>query len=328
MQQALKYRAAAERRIEVLDVYTTDGRLLDADLVVLEDDRSFFPPYAAAPLVRNQTLRRYPQIAAALTVLAGAFDERRMRALNLRMQQGGESVERVATDALDPLGIHSRAAEGALSTRGVGLMTYMWAHRSALLEQTRRHLELTGLALVLGIMVAVPLGMMLAQRKSLAEPVTRIVGVTQTIPSIALLAFMIPLLGVGFRPALVALWVYSIYPILRNTLTGLRDASPDAVEAARALGMTERQILHSVRLPLAAPIVLAGVRTSAVLTIGTATLAAFIGAGGLGEPIVSGLQLADGVRILSGAIPAAMLAVVVDAMLGLAERLLTPRGLV
>jgi osmoprotectant transport system permease protein len=138
---------------------------------------------------------------------------------------------------------------------------------------------------------------------------------------------MIPLLGVGFRPALVALWIYSLFPILRNTFTGLREASPEAVAAARALGMTDAQILRSVRLPLAVPVVLAGVRTAAVLIVGTATLAAFIGAGGLGEPIVAGLQLADTTMILSGAIPAAVLAVLVDTALGLAERGLTPRGL-
>lgn len=327
MQQALKYQAAAQRRVDVLDVYTTDGRLLVADLVVLVDDRSFFPSYAAAPLVRGETLRRYPQLADALSLLAGAFDERQMRALNLRIQEQGESIEIVAADALRELGIDSEPIETVSSSRDAGLFSYMWDQRRSLWAQTVRHLELTALALFLGIVVAVPLGMLLARHPGLAEPVTRAVGVTQTIPSIALLAFMIPLLGVGFRPALAALWIYSVYPILRNTLTGLRDASPDAVFAARALGMTDRQILNKVQLPLAVPVILAGVRTSAVLTIGTATLAAFIGAGGLGEPIVSGLQLADGSMILSGAIPAALLAILVDAGLGAAERLLTPRGL-
>ncbi|HXV77369.1 MAG TPA: glycine betaine ABC transporter substrate-binding protein [Candidatus Polarisedimenticolaceae bacterium] len=326
MQQALKYRAAAERRIDVLDVYGTDGRLLVADLVVLEDDRDFFPPYSAAPLVRGETSRRHPDIARALAVLAGALDERQMRRLNRRMQEEGEAVERVAADALRELGLRPRSSASEAGSTGAGLARYMWRQRAVLLAQTARHLQLTALALLAGVLVAVPLGMLLTRAPRLAEPLTRAVGVTQTIPSIALLAFMIPLLGVGFRPALVALWVYSIYPILRNTITALRDASPDAVDAARALGMTDRQILRGVRLPLALPVVLAGIRTSAVLTIGTATLAAFIGAGGLGEPIVSGLQLADGVRILSGAIPAAALAISVDALLGVVERRLTPRG--
>ena len=134
----------------------------------------------------------------------------------------------------------------------------------------------------------------------------RAVGVIQTLPGIALLAFMIPLIGIGIVPALVALFLYSIYPILRNTYTGVRDAAPEAVDAARALGMTPGQILRHVRLPLAAPVIMAGIRTSAVINVGTATLAAFIGAGGLGDPIAAGLALSDTKMILSGALPAAL----------------------
>jgi osmoprotectant transport system permease protein len=139
-----------------------------------------------------------------------------------------------------------------------------------------------------------------------------------------MLAFMIPLLGIGVRPALVALVLYSLYPIVRNTFTGVRDADPAAVSAARALGMTDAQILRDVRLPLAAPVIMAGIRTAAVITVGAATLAAFIGAGGLGEPIVAGLALADTRMILSGALPAATLAVAVDGVLAIVERLVTP----
>ncbi|MEZ4652913.1 MAG: ABC transporter permease [Candidatus Eisenbacteria bacterium] len=149
----------------------------------------------------------------------------------------------------------------------------------------------------------------------------------QTIPSIALLAFMIPVLGVGARPAIAALFLYSLYPIVRNTYTGVRDADPAAVDAAWALGMTRGQILREIRLPLAAPFVMAGLRTAAVINVGTATLAAFIGAGGLGEPIVSGLQLSDTTIILSGALPAAALALLVDGILGTIERWVRPRGL-
>jgi osmoprotectant transport system permease protein len=138
---------------------------------------------------------------------------------------------------------------------------------------------------------------------------------------------MIPLLGIGVAPAVVALFLYSLLPIVRNTYTGVRDADPSAVSSARALGMTEMELLRWVRLPLAAPVIMAGVRTAAVINVGTATLAAFIGAGGLGDPIVSGLALTDNRMILSGAIPAALLALVVDAVLGLAERSVTPEGL-
>jgi osmoprotectant transport system permease protein len=326
LQQALKYQAAAAREIDCLDVYTTDGRLLVHDLMVLEDDRGFFPPYQAAPLVRGSALRAHPEIARVLSLLAGVLDEDRMRQLNLRVQEKGEPIERVAQEALEAMGFVERRPVEVASSRELGFLAYMVAQRGPLLRRTMEHLGLTTLALVLGVMVAVPLGLLLERRRRLAEPAIRVIGITQTIPSIALLAFMIPLLGVGAAPALVALWIYSLFPILRNTYTGLRDASPDAVESATALGMTAGQVLRQVRLPLAVPIILAGVRTAAVLTVGTATLAAFIGAGGLGVPIVAGLQLADSVRILSGAVPAALLALLVDATLAGVESALRPRG--
>ena len=179
-------------------------------------------------------------------------------------------------------------------------------------------------ALLAAVLVGLPLGLSLERSRALAEPTIRALGVIQTVPSIALLAFMIPLLGVGVAPAIVALWLYALFPIVRGTFSGVRDADPDAVEAAEALGMTPRQRLLQVRLPLAAPVIMGGIRTAAVITVGTATLAAFIGAGGLGEPIVAGLALADSRMVLSGALPAAALALVVDGGLALAERLVTP----
>ena len=152
---------------------------------------------------------------------------------------------------------------------------------------TARHLLLVGVSLGAAMLIAVPLGLVL-ERSARRRTVIRAVGVLQTLPGIALLAFMIPLLGIGVVPALVALVLYSLYPIVRNTYTGVRDADPAAVAAAHALGMTDAQILRDVRLPLAAPVIMAGIRTAAVIDVGTATLAAFIGAGGLGEPIVAG----------------------------------------
>jgi osmoprotectant transport system permease protein len=187
-----------------------------------------------------------------------------------------------------------------------------------------RHIQLVAISLLVAVVIAIPFGLALERASSSAESVIRTVGVLQTLPGIALLAFMIPLLGIGVVPALVALVLYSIYPIVRNTYTGVRDADPSAVSAARALGMTDAQVLRHVRLPLAAPVIMAGVRTAAVINVGTATLAAFIGAGGLGEPIVAGLALSDTRMILSGAIPAALLAVVVDAGLAIVERSIQP----
>jgi osmoprotectant transport system permease protein len=327
MQHALKYAAAAAGEVEALDVYTTDGRLAVQDLVVLEDDRGFFPPYEAAPLVRGATLRRHPEIAAVLGDLAGVLDAARMQRLNFRLQEGKESEEAVARDALRELGLLGGAAGPERAAAAPGLLAYLWSERRAIARRTGEHLALSAVALLLGVAVAVPLGLALERRRRLAEPLIRLLAITQTVPSLALLAFMIPLLGVGALPAVVALWIYALFPIVRNTFTGVRDADPRAVEAATALGMTPGQVLRQVRLPLAAPVLLAGIRTAAVLTVGTATLAAFIGAGGLGEPIVTGLQLASTPRILSGAIPAALLALLVDGALGLVERAVRPRGL-
>jgi len=327
MQQALKYQAAATREIDCLDVYTTDGRLLVHDLVVLADDRGFFPPYQAAPLARRDTLEKHPEIAVVLGLLADALNEDSMRALNLRVQVRAEPVERVAQEALEQLGLIGEAEVEAVSSREVPFHTYMWAQRAELGRLTLEHLRMTLIALAAGLLTAVPLGMWLERHRGIAEGLIRLVGMTQTIPSIDLLALMIPLFGVGLLPALIALWIYSLFPILRNTYTGLCGASPDAVRAAVALGMTRGQLLRWVRLPLAVPVILAGVRTAAVLVVGTTTLAALIGAGGLGVPIVAGLQLVDTARILSGVIPAALLALLVDRLLALVEALLRPRGL-
>ncbi len=184
-------------------------------------------------------------------------------------------------------------------------------------------MELVAISLGAAILFAIPLALLLTAIPTRAETVIRAVGVLQTVPGIALVAFMIPLFGIGVFPALVALFLYSLYPIIRNTYTGLRDADPGAADAAEALGMTGRQVLLYVRLPLAAPVIMAGIRTAAVINVGTATLAAFIGAGGLGDPIVSGLALSDTRMILSGAIPAALLALAVDGALAVTERAVT-----
>lgn len=329
MQQALKYQAVRDGRLDVLDVYTTDGRLVTHDLVILEDDRGFFPPYEAAALARGAFLEEHPEAARALALLANSLDGATLQRLNLRLQEGGEEPAAVAEAALVELGL-LRGEEGETGTAPPGrrsLLRSLWEKRSDILDRTLEHLGLTAAALGLGLLVAVPLGLLLTFRQSSAEGVIRLLGMLQTVPSIALLAFMIPLLGVGWLPAVVALWLYSLFPILRNTYTGLVEADPQAARAALALGMTRGQVLTRVRLPLAVPVVLAGVRTAAVLTVGTATLAAFIGAGGLGQPIVTGLQLADTPMILSGALPAALLALMVDGLLALAGRALAPKGL-
>jgi osmoprotectant transport system permease protein len=326
--QAVKYQALASGAVDVVDGYSTDGLLARYDLVVLEDDRHFFPPYEAAFLAGPALQRDAPQAIDLLSRLSGLFDEATMRGLNQRVEVKREAVSVVAAAALKQVGFSAdtggvRVAESEKTS----FTRYLWDRRANIFRLTLRHLLLVTLSLAAAIAIALPLGLFLERARYSAEPIIRSVGLLETIPSIALLAFMLPLLGIGLAPALVALFLYSLYPILRNTYTGLRDAAPQAVAAGTALGMTPGQILRHIRLPLAAPIIMAGIRTAGVITVGTATLAAFIGAGGLGDPIVAGLALVDTRMILSGALPAAVLALLVDWALGIVEKLLKPRGI-
>ena len=332
---AVKYQALASGAVDVIDGYSTDGLLARYDLITLIDDRHFFPPYEAAALVSNRLDDQAPGAIAALTLLSGRLDEATMRRLNRRVEVNGEDVSKVARDELVALGLvgpagetnavnAASAAQRGSSAQQSGFWRYLWDRRQTIGALTVRHLELVAIALLAAVIVAVPLGLALERARRIAEPTIGALGVLQTIPSIALLAFMIPLLGVGVAPALVALWLYALYPIARGTYTGVRDADPDAVAAAEALGTTPAQRLMWVRLPLAAPVIMAGIRTAAVITVGAATLAAFIGAGGLGEPIVAGLALADTRMILSGALPAAALALAVDGVLAIVELATAP----
>jgi osmoprotectant transport system substrate-binding protein/osmoprotectant transport system permease protein len=327
---AVKYQALAAGEVDVIDGYSTDGLIARYDLVVLRDDKRFFPPYEAAALVSRNLVERQPAAIAALTELSSRLDEATMRRLNQRLEVDREPVGRIARDALAGLGLIAAPADAAgaapAERREGSFLGYLWDRRTELLGMTRRHLLLVALSLAAAIAAAVPLGLALERLPRGAEVAVRAAGVLQTLPGIALLAFMIPLLGIGVLPAVVALFLYSLYPILRNTYTGVRDAAPDAVAAGRALGMTPRQILRFIRLPLAAPVIMAGIRTAAVINVGTATLAAFIGAGGLGDPIAAGLALSDAQMILSGAIPAALLALGVDGVLGTVERVVRPGG--
>ena len=325
---AVKYQALAAGEVDVIDGYSTDGLIARYDLVVLRDDKRFFPPYEAAALVSGELVERRPAAIAALTELSSRLDETTMRRLNRRLEVDREPVGRIAGDALAELGLTGARAAAAPARRPDegGFPRYLWDRRAELSGMARRHLLLVVLSLAAAIAAAVPLGLALERLPRGAEVAVRAAGVLQTLPGIALLAFMIPLLGIGVLPAVAALFLYSLYPILRNTYTGVRDAAPDAVAAGRALGLTPRQILGYIRLPLSAPVIMAGIRTAAVINVGTATLAAFIGAGGLGDPIAAGLALSDTRMILSGAIPAALLALAVDGVLGVVERLVRPGG--
>jgi osmoprotectant transport system permease protein len=327
---ALKYQALAEGGVDVVDGYSTDGLLARYNLTVLADDRRFFPPYQAAALISHRLNQNIPSAVNALTLLSGRLDAGTMRALNERIEVGHEDIGIVARSALNQLGLTGemhRATVPIQSAGTSGLRSFMIARRHDLAAEVARHLLLSSIALIAAILTAIPLGLALERNRAVAEATLGGLGIIETIPSIALLAFMLPLFGVGVVPALVALWLYALYPIARATYTGVKEADPEAVEAAEALGVTPMQRLMWIRLPLATPVIMSGVRTAGVIIVGAATLAAFIGAGGLGEPIVQGLALADTRLVLSGAIPAAILAVVVDRVLALAEHYLRPAHL-
>ncbi|MCB9896708.1 MAG: ABC transporter permease subunit [Planctomycetes bacterium] len=324
MEHGLAFEAVASGDVDLIDAWTTDGKLLRFPVTVLEDDKGFFPPYHAAPIVRGETLRAHPEIGPALARLAGRLPNARMQALNLAVEADGRSYRDVARDFLRDEGL---VADDGTALAGVGagdrrgdLLAFVRGRLGVTARLLGEHLWLTGFAVLLATLFAVPLGIALARRETAAKVVLGAAGVIQTVPSLALLAFMIPVLGIGATAALAALFLYALLPILRNTYTGLREVDADLVKAARGLGLTDAQVLRHVELPLAMRTIMAGVRTSAVISVGVATLAAFIGAGGLGEPIVTGLQLNDTRLVLAGAVPAALLAVVVDALLGYLER--------
>ena len=325
MEHDLAYRALADGAIDVSDGYSTDAKIVTQDLLVLRDDRRFFPPYEAAPVVRRALVATLPRAVEALSLLAGRIDDETMRRLNHEVEGERRSPAAVAARFLNQLGVTRQRVEGV--SRARSLLGLLWQRRGVTMQLTAWHLVLTGSAEALACLVAIPLGIGASRRPRLAAVSLAVAGVLQTVPSIALLAFMLPVFGIGAKTAIAALFLYGVLPILRNCITGLHAVDRRLIEVGLGLGMTPGQLLRQVELPLAAPVILAGVRTSTVINIGTATLAAFIGAGGLGEPIVTGLTVTDVNLILSGALPAALLAMAVDALLAGVERGATPRGL-
>lgn len=310
MEHGLAYRAIQNGEIDVTDAYSTDGDIPRYHLTMLQDDRAFFPDYMAAPLCRSDL----PQAArAVLRRLSGTIDEARMQQLNARVVVDGRSSAEVAAEFLAEIDF----APGGDQPETAG----MW---DLMLQRTIRHIELTVIALTFSILLALPLGIYIYKRPRLAGPVIYIAGLLQTIPSLALLGFMIPLLGIGPVPAIVALFLYALLPILRNTAIGLFSVDPLLKHISQGMGMTGWQQLRLVELPLAAPTILAGIKTAAIINIGTATLAAYIGAGGLGEPIFTGITLNNSGLILQGAIPAALLAVLAEFLFELVERFFIP----
>lgn len=301
---ALAYQGIASDAIDVTDLYSTDAEIVHYDLVALEDDAKYFPEYEALIVCRNDVPSAVTDV---LDRLGGRIDEAAMTRMNARAKLDHASETAVAGDFVrQQFGSAPQAEEDGRARR-------IW-------QRTREHVAMVAISLLAALLVAIPLGVAAFHRRAVARIVFPIADVLQTLPALALLVFLIPWLGIGYAPAIVALFLYSILPVLRNTHAGLADIPRDLEDSAKALGLTRIACLRYVELPLAARSIIAGIKTAAVINVGTATLGALIGAGGYGQPILTGIRLDDLGLILEGAIPAAVLALLVQTGFGFLER--------
>ena len=310
----LAYRGLESETLQVIDLYATDAEIEYYGLRVIEDDRHYFPEYHAVILYRKELEESSPMAVDSIMELAGKIPP-------------GEMVKMNARAKLDRLPETQVAADFLYQVFGTEIDIKKERPIQKFLENTKEHLMLVVISLSSAILFSIPLGI-LAQRKArLGKFILGVAGLIQTIPSLALLVFMIPLLGIGSPPAILALFLYSLLPIIRNTHTGLQNISGDIRDSAEALGLSPQATLWRIELPLASQTILAGIKISAVINVGTATLGALIGAGGYGQPILTGIRLDDLGLILQGAVPAAVLALLVQGMFEWGGNMIVPRGL-
>ena len=323
LDHGLAYEALAAGQLDVIDVYSTDAKIERYKLKVLEDDRAFFPAYDAVLFYRRDVPERFPATWRSLQKLEGRISGRQMVSMNAAVELGGLPFARVAADFLSdkPAAAPSAAAppERSFAAALTG---------PDLARLTGEHLILVFVSLFFSVAVGVPLGVW-AQRAARARGlILGTVGVLQTVPALALLAFLIAAFDrIGTIPAIAALFLYGLLPIVRNTYSGLADIAPHLREASAALGLPAGARLRLVEMPLAARSILAGIKTSAVINVGTATIAAFIGAGGYGERIVAGLAVNDHALLLAGAVPAALMALALQWGFDALDHWLIPAGL-
>ena len=327
LDHGIAYEAIAQHQVDLIDIYSTDAKLDKYGLTVLADDRNYFPRYDAVLLYRADVPQRFPKTWAALQRLEGSIDDATMRRMNAAAELEGKDFATIAA------GFISQRA-GAAPTLSPNVKTAQagdfW-HKlfgPDFARLTLQHVGLVFVSLLASILVGIPLGILAAKRPATQGVILGATGVAQTIPSLALLAALIPVTGrIGAVPAFIALAIYALLPIVRNTHSALTQISRGMRNAAQSLGLRAATILRTIELPLAAPTIVAGIKTSAVINVGTATIAAFIGAGGYGERIVTGLALNDHVMLLAGAIPAAVLALLIEGAFRLGERWMIPAGL-
>ena len=309
MEHSLSYQAIDQNAVDLIDVYSTDAKIKKLNLKLLKDDHNYFPVYQAVWVARTAFVENHPREWAALRALEGRISEQAMLDMNAEADIQKLPFDKIAARFL---GSVTPSSKGWLQEVG---------------QRTREHLWLVGVSLLFSVLVGIPLGVAAVRFPAAGQAILLSSALIQTVPSLALLCFLIPVFGVGTKPALAALCLYSLLPVVLNTFTGIRAVNPTHAENARAFGLNRRQVLFRVVLPLASPTLLAGIKTATIVSIGTATLAALVGAGGYGAPIVSGLALNDVSIILTGAIPAALMALVAHGVFELLGIMLIPAGL-
>ena len=318
LDHGLAYEAIRARQIDVMDAYGTDSKLLRDRLVVLQDDLNFFPTYDALLLYRSDVPTRFASTWKVLSALQNTISQQTMGELNARAEVDGQSFAAVARDFLQQQAQGDKKLttniSGAASERVSTRQSFMHVlFGSDFWRLCAQHLFLVVVSLLLAVAVGIPLGVLSFYRPGVGQVVLSVTSVIQTIPSLALLAFLISLFGlIGTIPAIVALFLYALLPIIQSTHAGLSEISPSMRQAATALGLGARDQLWFIELPLARTMILSGIKVSTVLSVGTATIAAFVGAGGFGERIAQGLALNDTSMLLAGAIPSAGLALLMQ----------------
>lgn len=320
MEHAVSYRALKAGDIDFVDVYTTDGDIKTYDIYVLNDDLNFFPRYDALVIYRLDLLKRAPQALKVFTALEDSINQDTMTKMNAAVTMGKKKESRVASEFLkEHYGFVSQITTQSRFQR--------------IIKLTKEHLSLVGISLLFALLLGIPLGILSAKYNHFGLITLQTVGIFQTIPALALLVVLIrPLNAIGLRgigalPAIIALFLYSLLPIVRNTFLGFTQFPEDLKESMHSLGISAFQRIRYIELPLALPAILSGVKTAAVINIGFATLGALVGAGGYGQPILTGIRLDDYSLILEGAIPSAVLAVLVERIFTLSERVILPKPL-
>ena len=319
MEHDISYKALVSGNVDAINLYSTDAEINSYDIRVLTDDKHLFTDYQAVFLYRLETAHQVPGLLSTIQQLEGQIDEAQMVAMNASSRVHGTSENAVASRFLHDQGLIEEYPTEDIS--------WLRQHLKRMAEAVIPHFVLVFLPLALNISTAIPLGILAAHRPSIGRLILGFASILQTLPTLALLVLFIPILGIGYPPALLALYIYGLLPILKNTYLGIESVPANLKETAEALGLSWRRQLFYLELPLAAPMILAGVKMAAVINVGTATIGAIIGAGGFGQIILAGIRHDDWRLVLEGAIPSGLMALGIQWLFSAIELGLTPRGL-